>query len=227
MPEKQFESDFSIVQTTYAVAMVLGLEKIAESVYLTFVERSYAESDYVGFMIIKGILAAALALLGIRFMSAPRNIRRLVLAHANDAKDQWSKILKRVTTVHLPVLLIHALLFYILCHMALKIESLSEAWQVMPKLTWLYAALLTINAVWLTILIKGREKPFPENVWISLNLIFAALLVTTLLAYQFFMIPQWAFFAASTFFMFSNSFLDLSKTAESYLSKKLPGGAEN
>ncbi len=227
MPEHHFESDFSIVQTTYAVAMTLGLERIAESVFQTFVAHSYAEAGYTGLMLIKGVLSAALALLGIRFMSAPRNIRRFVLAHAHDGEEMRRRKVRTVTTVHLPVLLLHALLFFVLCQMVLEMKSVQEAWHEMPRMVWLYGGLLALNAAWLMFLVSGREEREPENVWIWNNGLFAVTMVLTLLVWRFFAYPQWALFAVIACLLFLNSFIDLSRTAESYLSKWVPGGSQD
>jgi hypothetical protein len=217
-PHLEFESDFSLVQVVYGVALVLGLEHVAESLYATFITRPYMEADYIQFMVLKGMIALILALLGIRFFSAARNIRRFVLIHPDRSRI--------TTTVHLPILLVHALLFYTLCRMEQGIKSVKALWGTMPLFTFLYCGLLVLNAVWLVFLIKGRDHKYPEIIWIWNNSIWAVVVLATTLAWRYFGFPNLIAFAAVFFFLFINSIHDLSKTAESYLSKMVPGRSD-
>lgn len=204
------EKDFTLVQTVYGVALVLGLENVAESIFITFIVPLYTNGTLSEFHIYKGIMALTLSLLAVRFFTAANNIRRYVLSHKNSEK---------ITTIaHLPVLLLHAFIFYILCRIQFEMNTIENLWGLFDVFVYSYVALLVINSVWLKALLIGRKNKEPEMIWIVNNMassffILSVMWISSLDDVFNFIIIFMIFFA--------NSFYDLSHAANWYFTKIL------
>lgn len=131
------EKGFTLVQTVYGVALVLGLENVAKSIFKTFVEPLYMDGMFSMFHAYKGVMALTLSLLAVRFFTAANNIRRYILSHEDSEKI--------TTIVHLPLLLLHAFIFYILCRIEFEMDSINSLWKLFDVFVCLYVALLVIN----------------------------------------------------------------------------------
>lgn len=214
--KEDYEKDFSLIQTVYSIALVLGLEKVAESAYSTFVTRAYRATDYLQFMTLQGIVAFVLILLAIRFFAAPRNIRRFLINHPDSNSSRVA------LTFHLPILLGHAFVFYILCRVEMDI-TMETFWDTMPPFILTYCGLLIFNIVWLLILIRGNRKQRPEIFWIYNNCILVVLVLPIVLAWWYFDFSDWIAFAVIFLLFLLNSVIDLWETAESYFKKLLVG----
>jgi len=204
------ERDFTLVQTVYGVALVLGLENVAKSIFITFIKPLYMNGVLSEFHIYKGIMALTLSLLAVRFFTAANNIRRYVLSHDNSEK---------ITTIaHLPVLLLHAFLFYILCRIEYEMDSIENLWKLFDVFVYLYVALLVINSIWLKALLIGRENKEPEAIWIKNNIISSFFILSVML---FLVLNNVINFILVFIIFFINSFYDLSHAANWYFTRIL------
>lgn len=213
-------SGMALMQTVYTVAMVLGLQQVVESSYRLLDASVLAE--WAAFdLAYLSLVYVSVVLLSIRFFWVPRNLNSFVVQFFDELGEE---VFTRVTTIHFPIAMIHALLFYYLCQTVAEMTDRHAAWVsdgVSEEALWFvggYTVLLLLNAGWLLrITPRGGERPQAGDIWWQNNLFFALLAVLLLVLHWTFTLP-WAFLIplACAFFIL-NSVLDLSKASRFYI----------
>jgi hypothetical protein len=168
----------AVMQTVYAVAMVLGFKNALERSYGVFV--SPLEGPQGGLPHPVLILAlAAIMLLGLRFFWVPRNLYAYVLKPLSDSSKLQARM-RIMTAVHFPIVLVHALLFFAVCeaYVDLVKSNASLASGLVVTLTgrfvFLFAGLLLVNGVWL-LATFGVKLGTAEGRWALSNVVFGLL----------------------------------------------------
>lgn len=151
----RLESDLSLMQTVYGVAFVFGFQKLAESIYTLLHAWFSPQPGNSLFITAELILLLTLSLLGVRFFWAVGNIRRFLL-EAEHPPGSHVRLL--VMSVNVPILMIHAYLFYLLCRVNQDMTSLELMSQKARLFVVLYSALLLLNAIWVKFLVWHRPK---------------------------------------------------------------------
>lgn len=217
----RLESDLSLMQTVYGVAFVFGFQKLAESIYTLLHAWFSPQPGNSLFITAELILLLTLSLLGVRFFWAVGNIRRFLL-EAEHPPGSHVRLL--VMSVNVPILMIHAYLFYLLCRVNQDMTSLELMSQKARLFVVLYSALLLLNAIWVKFLVwhrpKKKDKKTPEKIWSRNNLICGVGALAAML-FGFRKAALLALMFAALFYII-NSVVDLYTTSETYLSPEEP-----
>jgi hypothetical protein len=172
-----------VLATVYAFAMALGLTQvfIGSQSFLTRVLSGTAPlTDEKTLLVL--MLFANVALLGLRFFWAPRNLQSLVImaartdAIAPNADRARGDLSNRAIAFHLLIIFAHGTLFYLICaefeFIAFSISSsLPLNSSVFVGYIIMHASLLLMNAAWIALSIaNAHDKPSAGNVWWRNNL---------------------------------------------------------
>lgn len=151
------EIGLDLVQFVYGIAMVLGFTSALGPAYrLVFPPTRPAHLS--GHNLVVLVCLLAIVLVGLRFFWVPRNLYSYLLQSTHRDSDA---LLRRATRFHVPVILAHALVFYVLCQafadLATGFRFTSHlAFGLCSRFVFLYALLLILNAAWLL-----RMTPIP------------------------------------------------------------------
>lgn len=207
----------SLVQTIYGIAMVLGLKIAIETSYSLFLSPTESPpSSFPHYIVLFAL--ATIMLLGLRFFWVPRNLYAYLLV----SDLPLSSRLRRMTVIHFPITLVHALLFYCVCHAYADIavsnaalnSSLADA--LASRFVLFYAGLLLFNGAWL-LSVAPSGKSQAESIWGRNNLVAAGLIAVIFAAFKLFAIPTVAFIALAGAVFVLNSAIDLWKASEYYV----------
>lgn len=209
----------TLMQTVYTIALVLGLETVVAASYsLLFSEDADLTLSTLGYL--GGILAAIL-LLAIRFFWVPRNLNSYTASYYEEFGD---RVFTRVTTVHFPIALAHALVFYYICavfvDMTQNISGINslEMTRWVTRFVLLYGSLLVLNAVWLwRITPRTAGSLRPGVIWAVNNFSFAVLLFTELSIFRALGIHNSIAAVVLILTIVCNSLLDLGKVSKFYI----------
>jgi hypothetical protein len=183
-----------VLATVYAFAMALGLTQvfIGSQSFLTRVLSGTAPlTDEKTLLVL--MLFANVALLGLRFFWAPRNLQSLVImaartdAIAPNADRARGDLSNRAIAFHLLIIFAHGTLFYLICaefeFIAFSISSsLPLNSSVFVGYIIMHASLLLMNAAWIALvrrqevrlasrsIANAHDKPSAGNVWWRNNL---------------------------------------------------------
>lgn len=177
--EDNLKENLSILRTIYAISLVFGYEKIANFLLET-------KFDWSIVYIMVFLCAVAMVLFSVRIFWAVGNIRRY--AHEK-IKIEHKKLLKdpgegnfiaidliddntsrKVMMIHVPILLFHSFLFFILSDFYIKImkDGVLQNVAYVHFGLW-FCSLLFLNGIWLHFLnIKG-EEPAHQKLWMWNN----------------------------------------------------------
>lgn len=189
----------------YAVGLVLGIEQTSQALY-NDVQRQWAEQFKANLISDVGLFLAILLLIA-RFFWSTGNIRR-ALVRGRVKPDAHYLIF------HLPVLLIQGVLVLFVCFSF--VDYVGGKVTAFAVIAWFLIA-TTWNAIWLKCLV-GNSRLMPESFWFANNVVFALTAVAILA------LNQWNYLTSDLllggFIVASvlSSLLDLTKTANSYLS---------
>lgn len=209
----------TLMQTVYTVALVLGLETVVDASYNVVFPRAAGPSvrspGYLGLVLI------SIVLLAIRFFWVPRNLSSYIVRFYDELGD---KVFTRITTVHFPITLAHALAFYYICQAFVdmiqaqaEIES-QEMTTHATRFALLYAGLLLLNGLWLwRITPRAASLDDPGKIWSYNNLASACLAVTVVAANEVFDIPNPAYIITLCLVFIANSLIDLWKASRFYI----------
>ena len=104
--KRDLKDDLNLMQTAYAVALILGFRNVIECLYEVVLHRSGNGSVVV----VKVLFSLVLLLTMVRFFWAVGNIRRFITRNASILKETR----RHVVSIHFLVLLIHAFSLYCL-----------------------------------------------------------------------------------------------------------------
>lgn len=151
--ERKVERDIRAMQTVYTIMIVLGVRSLAESLFVA------VQHDLLTFRFFAAsIVGIGLSLVGVRFFWATGNIARYldrqgVMALEDTPSDVRTH--RMTVTVLFPMLMGHALLYYVACkaHMGLYLDgaaitSTRQVWTMSSAIT----LMLVLNCVWLVML---------------------------------------------------------------------------
>ncbi len=215
----------SLVQTIYGIAMVLGLQGAIETAYELLAAPDPPPSAMPRAVIVFAVVT--IMLLGLRFFWVPRNLYAYLLV----SEQPLEKRLRRMTLLHFPLVLIHALLFYCLCQAYVDIASSTAsldsglARELATRFALFYTGLLVVNGAWLLLGFGPRDSSTAEWIWGWNNLVFATLAVAAWVAFEVLGIPAAAFIALICTIFVANSVVDLWRASAHYiLFPKRPAG---
>lgn len=209
MDKRNYKDDLNLMQTVYAISLVLGLRNIVESLYSIFSE----DKIFNDVIAVKGISSIVLILLIMRFFWALGNIRRFIFRN----KGKLHKTRRYVITFHFFILLLHAFVIYFLTQYIRDIESKDLLAKTTIIITHVYFVLLLINILWLSCLIHRKQDKYPEIIWIKNNLISLIISVSFFwISYNIFK-DYFSSFILCCFSLFINSIVDLFKTSSTYI----------
>jgi hypothetical protein len=173
----------SVMQTVYAVAMVLGFKNALEKSYQLFLSPLEGPQGRLPHPVLL-VALAAIMLLGLRFFWVTRNLYAYVLkpmkGGAKPTKANIKRRMSVMTTVHFPITLLHALLFFAICEAYVDLvksePTLTSALAVTltGRFVFLFAGLLLLNGVWL-VCTFGLDLNTGEGRWALSNIGFALL----------------------------------------------------
>ena len=204
--KRDLKDDLSLMQTAYAVSLVLGFRNAVECLYGVAVGTG--DSHVVT---VKSVFSVVLLLTMMRFFWALGNIRRFIKRNA----DTLRATRRYVISVHFFILLVHAFSLYLLSKYTLDLSSAIHLNEAIRFLTLGYVGFLALNSAWLFILVMGQEDREPEHVWVKNNFICAAAACALYLLISR-LSPFVAFLLVSLIF-FWNSVYDLFKTSSAYV----------
>lgn len=206
-----------LIQTAYGVALILGLEEVAESLYGALVPGD------LRFLLLKLAVAVTLVLLGLRLFAAVTNLRRY-LARGEDQRSQ-----RLAAALHVPILMVHAFLFFFLCKLDHDNSAETEFFDSLPLMLLLYCLLLTINAAWLLGMFVSLKRDVAKTAltWAGLNLSTVVLVVIIVMAKTAFGFSDLHCFLIVVAVLVIMSLADLLSTAEAYFSVPREEAADN
>jgi|ERR1700733_6485758 hypothetical protein len=193
-----------IIQTVYAFLMGLGLREAFLASYEIYLKWESLDWHQI---ILPALLFFNIILLSVRFFWVPRNFRYLYFCaeqnkfHLEPDKAPLSSF---ETSVHVFIILIHSLLYFLLCRqfgyftfVSIRYESGSQG--ALTSYVFLHASLLIFNAVWLIYVnwketdLQSKFKIDPQErfhnlnseskFWFRNNLFFSLLAVAPLAAF--------------------------------------------
>ena len=208
--EEGLNRDFNLIQTLYAISMALGFQVLAESFYSLHFTKSGHAHDGTSLALLMA-LTFVLTTVGIRFFWAVNNIRRLVL----ECFAQLRLVSRRsLVLLHFPILFLHSLLFFLLCRLH---HDMRDSLVYFNWFIGLYSGLLTLNAAWMLILMKGRLNTKPELFWMWNNLIFGLLAFLLMLIARPVGLPASSVLWMASGLFFINSAIDLGFMPRAYI----------
>jgi hypothetical protein len=213
----------TVMQTVYAVAMVLGFKNALEKSYGLFLSPLQGPPGRLPHWVLL-IALVAIMLLGLRFFWVTRNLYAFVIHSPSplERRVRW------MTLVHFPITLIHALLFYCVCQAYADIvssgatEASAAAVDLTGRFVFLFASLLLLNGLWLLITFRPSTCD-AEGKWGWSNVVFAALaFLDALLVLEVFNKPPAVLAVSACALFLINSVIDLVAAADAYI--LFPGG---
>jgi hypothetical protein len=216
----------SLVQTIYGIAMVLGVQGAIETAYAVLVAPSPQPTSMPRGVLF--LMVAAIMLLGLRFFWVPRNLYAYLLV----SKHPLERRLRRMTLLHFPIVLIHALLFYCVCQAFVDVASStaplhsSLSRELATRFVFFYAGLLLVNGAWLLLGFGNPGRSTAEWIWGWNNLAAAVLTVAAWIAFEALDMPVVAFLSIAATIFAANSLIDLWKASAHYIlfPKRIPDG---
>jgi hypothetical protein len=212
----------SVMQTVYAVAMVLGFKNALEKSYALFLSPLEGPPGRLKHWVLL-VALAAIMLLGLRFFFVTRNLYAFMIHSTSPLKRR----VRWMTLVHFPITLLHALLFYSVCQAYADLVSSkgteASAVDLTGRFVFLFAALLLLNGLWL-LLTFGSSGSKAEGKWGWSNVLFAGLaLLDALLVLEVFHEPAAVLAVSACGLFLINGIIDLVVAADAYI--LFPGGA--
>jgi hypothetical protein len=219
LDQDDIRSGTTLMQTVYTVALVVGLQAVIDASYRMFF--STTSGPAVKSPAYLSLVLVAIVLLAVRFFWVPRNLNSYIFHCYGRLGD---RTFTRITTVHFPVVLAHALLIYYICQAFLDmtrtqagLESDAMAGYV-TRFTSLYAGLLVLNAAWIRwIMPRGTGTAGPGRIWSNNNFAFAGLALALIAAAKIFGFSNATFIILACITFIANSLIDLWKAAKYYL----------
>ena len=241
---RDFNSDIGLMQTVYGILLVLGFRQIGDTLYNMFVAK---EAHNLELCASVALSAIALAFLGTRFFWAVGNIRRYYLR--NERYEPNRNARRVITTVHFPILLLHAFVFYVLCRFHSEMTSTKAIENGWDWFVLWFASFLLLNVMWLYQLVRRpvgrsvRAEPVsqtnsfgwlevgwsknrqwikdrqPESTWIILNELTALLVLAIVWFGNLVVNDSTALLVTACIVLILNSLLNLWLTADTYVAK--------
>ena len=207
-----FKSDLSLMQTVYGILLVLGFRQIAEGLYAVVENKLPID----GLFLATSAFGIGLLFLGFRFFWAVGNIRRYVIRNHHLPGEF---VRRRITTFLFPMLLMHAVAFYLLCRLHGDLINPALVESRTGQLAFLLCVFLLLNVIWLCIMIVPGLKRQPESIWILNNTSTAILILAAYSILSWYMFAPQYKLAVLSFLLIGNSMVDLWKTAKTYLAE--------
>jgi hypothetical protein len=205
--KRDLKDDLSLMQTAYAVSLVLGFRNAVECLYGV----AFDDSE-IQVAILKSLFSVILLLTMMRFFWALGNIRRFIQRNA----DTLRATRRYIISVHFFILLAHAFSLYLLSKYTLDLSSRIPLLEAIRFLTFGYLGFLFFNSTWLSVLVMGQADREPESVWIKNNLKCATLACVLYLSASFYLSTFVAFLLIVPILLY-NSLYDLFKTSSAYV----------
>lgn len=212
------DRDLSIIRTVFAISLVEGFKKLAESAYLILAGGSHLYHTHQPLML---AVVAMLSLTGLRFFWAVGNIRRHVLRSIINVEPPRRHML---IAVHLPVLFLHAALFFLICRIAQGLTEGGLNHDGVRHFVVSFAILLSVNVIWLGLLLPAGPPSRPERVWIINNISTLAVLLTGTLIGTLLTVTFAEALLAATLLFTLNGVIDFATTKDGYVLRDAFGG---
>lgn len=193
----------------YAIGLVFGIEQISEALYknVSNLLQSKASASHVA---VNAALFLAILLLIIRFFWSTGNIKRAW----ERVEDHHSRVTSFFIIIHLPALLIQAVLVLFLCFaFAQRISADAPTRDV---ILWFVSA-TAWNAIWLIVLTRGKKQR-PESIWIANNTILVAIGFSLWFALHNQLATDTTILPIFVVASLTSSLFDLYNTADTYMS---------
>jgi hypothetical protein len=207
----------AVVQTVYAVGMVLGLEKVLEASYGVL----FLPAAKGGTAVPRGVVIASFAavmLLAVRFFWVPRNVYSYVIRpHDEGADDFYRKVM-----LHITIALAHAFLFFFVCHAFTELAEPLQATtgatgaQLAVRFVAIYSGLLLLNGLWL-LWLTPKNDPAPGRIWSISNLSAVAVSIVALGIFWIWKVSDGALVGVGCAIFLLNSAFDLVMCAQYYI----------
>ena len=220
---RDFKTDIGLMQTVYGIFLVLGFRLLADSFYV-FMIGGALDKPKTDIVVPVSALGLVLTFLGLRFFWAVGNLRRYILRRGDDPAV---KVRRVVTTVHFPLLIIHAFLFYCLCRLHGELSDPKLFDDKSRLFVYWYAGFLLFNSAWLFTLIRSQKDNEPEKTWIFNNASSATAALAIFFVLEWFNSPLTTSLPLVSLVFLYNSFVDLWRTAETYIWKSNVDQAPN
>jgi|GEM_PF-3010155 len=165
------------------------------------------------------LIVVTIMLLGLRFFWVPRNLYAYLLV----SKHPLEKRLRRMTLLHFPIVLIHALLFYCVCQAFVDVASStaplhsSLARDLATRFVLFYAGLLLVNGAWLLLGFGNPSRATAEWIWGWNNVAATLLAVVAWIFFEVLDMPVVAFLSIAAMIFAANSLIDLWKASAHYI----------
>jgi hypothetical protein len=213
-------SGMSLMQMVYTVAMVFGLEKVVEASYRVLISPELIRRS-VALEIALCLILVSIVLLSIRFFWVPRNLNSYIVNWFGTLEE---KVFSRVTVIHFPIALLHAVLIYYVCQAYVDmvaagpvVESPAMAYHA-SRFVLLYAGLLLLNSAWLFWITprKARGRS-PGGIWAYNNIAFFLGAIVVFGVWRSLELPNLVLIVSACGLFIANSVLDLSLAAKYYI----------
>jgi len=217
-PQEDVSTGLKVMETVYAVAMVLGFKNALEKSYELFLAPFAGPPARLPHEVLL-IALLAIMLLGSRFFWVPRNLHALAYGEPRCTANRS----RRLTMFHFPITLIHAVLFYCICQAWVEIVT-SRAVTTSPaahhlaiRFVELFASLLLLNGIWLLATFPF-DRAKPETRWGLSNVVFAAVaLVGVALANELFHKSTDTLIITASVLFLANGVLDVIMAGKAYM----------
>jgi hypothetical protein len=154
---QRLDRDLNIIRTIYGMSLSLAFGNILNA----FGKRRHGLGWEIDVLYI--LLAFAVATVGYRFYFTAGNVRRFFVKRVLQLDVPSGK---QLLLVHLPILFIHAILFFVLCDLFGKLVEKGPS----GELEWvagLFSLMLFVNSFWLIWIILHSSGNSVENSWVA------------------------------------------------------------
>jgi hypothetical protein len=221
--QEDVSTGLKVMETVYAVAMVLGFKNALEKSYELFIAPFGGPPAGLPHAVLL-LALLAIMLLGSRFFWVPRNLHAL----AYDTPRRTENRPRRLTIFHFPMTLIHAVLFYCICQAWVEMvksdagAGSATAHHLAIRFVELFAALLLLNGVWLLATFQFNLAK-PETRWGLSNVIFSAIvLIGVAVATPTFHKSSAALLITASILFLANGMLDVIAAGKAYMVFPIP-----
>jgi len=216
--KEHVSAGLAVISAAYGFGMALGVRQAALGGYARLFDPPHGPGPAVSVIV---IAVLALFLLAIRFFWVPRSLYAYSVV---TKQDKIKKRFRRLMVCHFPIVVIHAILFFVVCQvfadLAVEHDALTNPGHLAnleSELVLVYGILLTLNGVWLIAMTDHRD-PMPGYFWGINNVVFVALGIVV-----WFGLPQMIHISHATLtvvalaLLIANGAVDLRFTAPYYL----------
>lgn len=206
--DEAFRFSTQLLQTLYAIMVVLGFEELGNGIYLCLFEKDDASGLHVPIF----LSVLAVTSFGVRFFWGVNNIERTIRSCTEQRKGAHVAIM----IASVSALLLQALLIYLMAKQTHRFVDGMTLLSLAQPFARTGSALLLLNGVWLALLHFYSARTLPKEwFWAKNNICFALVLGLLQVVGATSLNDWWLLVVANLLFLL-NAAIDIYRTANYY-----------